>query len=300
MLLEEKVIRYIKRNIPSKTDIKKEFGLKDKDFQKVITKIGKEYNLVHTNKHYAIEKEYKKFEDTRILKDGNMHPTILFMSDTHISDKKCNYELIKKNIEFAYNEGARIIFHSGDITAGNGKVYRGQIHDLEHLTFEQQVETAINTFPYKKDLHYYMINGNHDESHMVSNSGNVGKSISDKREDIHFLGDGYGRMVYNDIKIDLVHLAGGSCYSISYPIQVYLRNFLQGKYEDKPNIVSAGHFHKLLYFDCYGIRALMPGHYQGENSFTKRKGLNGKQGSVLTEFNIINKLPKNFKAQYIN
>lgn len=299
MDLGKNVLKFVKDNDPTEKEILRKFNLTKQELPFIFSTI-KKYgnNIVFSNGHYAVSKIFKRGEDVIIINDGNLEPVELYFSDTHSSDKGCNHKLIQKVIKEAYNRGARYAFHSGDLVAGR-TVYRGQVNDLNDLTFDQQVDRVANLFPILKGLEYFVINGNHDLNWLDLEAGNVGKELAKKRNDVHFLGDGAGKVVKNGIRIKLVHLAGSCSYAESYKLQVFLRNYMQTHIGDKdrPHIVSAGHLHKMLQFNHFGARAMYPGHFQNPNAFTKRYGLEGPQGAYLVDYKIDKKDIGHFRVE---
>lgn len=321
MDLGRQVLKFIKENVPTREDVKGKFGISDSELDEVIQTIRRfDHEILFQEGHFAVNSKFENQKEFIVVKDGNLEPIELYFSDTHFGDKKCNEERIVRVIEEAYARGARVAFHSGDLTTGR-TVYKGQLEDLRYFTFEQQLERARLVLPKKEGLRYFMINGNHDFNWLELNAGNPVKTLATMRDDITFIGDGYGRIIKNGIKIDLVHLAGSCTSAASGKVQEYLRKFCEGKSsEDEealggtrveeggskkividenqmPDILSAGHLHKMLVMTSYGVECIYPGHFQGANAFTRRMGLRGPQGSYLVDYKIDKRQVTHFRTE---
>jgi predicted phosphodiesterase len=291
-----KVLKLIKDSTPTPEEIQKTFGISETEMNDVLEMIRSfNHPIAFSNGHYAISKTFKKEEKTIIINDGNLEPVELYISDIHSSDKGCNFRLLRNIVREAYHRGVRDVFIPGDLVAGRG-VYPGQINDLVDLTFQQQIDRVEGLLPREKGLRYFVINGNHDDSWMKLDAGNVGAELSRRREDINYLGDGYGRVIKNGIKIDLVHL-NGSGKNPEAKLRDWLGTYLRSHFKDKPDILLGGHFHEMSAFHAYETICLLPGHFQGPNEFVMRMGLMGKQGGYIVDYKIDRDRVSHFRAE---
>ncbi len=294
--LGRRILKFIKDETPTREEIIKSFGISDSELEDVLTMIRSfNHPVVFTNEHYAISKVFQRQEKTIIINDGNLEPIELYISDIHSSDKGCNFRLLRKIVHEAYHRGVRDVFIPGDLVAGRG-VYPGQINDLVDLTFQQQLDRVEGLLPKEKGLRYFVINGNHDDSWMKLDAGNICSELSRRREDINYLGDGYGRVIKNGIKIDLVHLSG-SGKNPEGKLRDWLGTYLKTHFEDKPDILLGGHFHEMSSFHAYNTICILPGHFQGPNEFVMRMGLIGKQGGYIVDYKIDRDKVSHFRAE---
>ena len=294
--LGRSVLKFIKDEQPTRKQVLQKFGISISEFNEILKEIkGFNHEVVYVNRHYGVSRTFRVENDVVIIQDGNLEPVELFMSDTHSSDKGCNHRLIQKVVKEAYARGVRIVYHAGDLVAGR-TVYPGQIHDLRDITFEDQVSRLVDTLPALEGLEYYVINGNHDLNWLKLDAGNVGRELASRREDVHFLGDGYGRVVKNGVRIDLVHLDGSGSNGQG-KVEKYLGNFMKSNADDAPHILLAGHLHKMLVGNDYGVEWMLPGNFQGPNQYVKRKGLLGPQGAYLVDYEIDRREVTHFRTE---
>ena len=85
----------------------------------------------------------------------------------------------------------------------------------------------------------------HDNWWYKSTGSEIVKSISNKREDIIYLGSDVADLKIGKLKIRLFHGQGGNAYAKSYKIQKYLDTI---PIYEKPHILQTGHIHQAFYY----------------------------------------------------
>ena len=211
------------------------------------------------------------------------------IADTHFGSKLAATEELAKFIRYAYGEGVRMVFHAGDLLAGHN-VYRGQIHDLDYVGFDDQADEAIRCLPQLEGLTYRFITGNHDLSFRMATGLSPGAAIQARahassagRTDIIWIGDNEGSCKFpGKIRIWLVHPGGSPGEANSYRLQKLIRK-RAWRPSSKPTIICCGHDHS--YAEVYeaGVYAIKPGGFEWPTEYSRRKVLQTQVGGVIVE-----------------
>lgn len=194
------------------------------------------------------------------------------ISDTHFGSRYCLRKQIQDFIHLAYDAGARIILHAGDIVDG---VYDHGRWELSHHGLEDQIQDALDTLPQLDGLRYIAITGNHDETFWKLTGYDTGRAINEAargagRSDIECVGARGAMLRVAGAKVELWHPKKGGAYALSYHLQNKIRDTGLGH---KPDILLAGHWHTSVYLEQRGVHALACGTFQGGGSaFSKSLG----------------------------
>jgi len=199
------------------------------------------------------------------------------ISDTHIGSKASDINSLNQFYSYAKTQGVRHIFNAGDLTDGV-KVYPGQTYEQTELGFEGQLQKTVNEYP-NNGIKTYVISGNHDYSFMAHSYADIIKSVCSVRSD--FINCGYyqGSINIGGIKIKLHHPDGGLSYALSYKLQKILESNNEMSNYD---IFVMGHYHQsILLYNYVTKLAMMPGSFQRDTPFSKRKGLKNIIGGYI-------------------
>lgn len=207
------------------------------------------------------------------------------IGDTHLGDKYTEEECLLDYYDQCEDAGIKDIFHAGDI--GDGvDVYKGQINDLlpDCITIQGQIDYIVKNYPRKKNIKTVLISGNHDTRQYERQGVDIAKSVADRRRDINYIGQSYGRVKLKDeVLLELVHPTGSSPYAKDYKFKTYLRERPINTY---PDLLAMGHLHSALFEDVQGTQSYMTGCFLGDTEFTRRRGLNPAIGGWIVELNI--------------
>ena len=209
---------------------------------------------------------------------------VVVTSDWHVGSKQhddkgledCLNKALKHKIDFA--------IHAGDITDGS-HVYHGHWHNLKTQDVNEQSEMAaakVKAF----GLPFYLIGGNHDYSFTLQNDARPAGIIAEKANNCVDMGDFQGDLNINGLVLRLIHGAGGNAYSLTYPAQRYLRNIAEGNLSEVPDVLAIGHYHTDLVFQIYDCAVIHPSNFQKPNDYMIRRGLRGRRGLYVFEFDI--------------
>lgn len=205
--------------------------------------------------------------------DGE-HIRIGFITDTHIGSVYFKEEYFNKAIEEIIKSKCDMLCHAGDVTDGMNIKRHGQIYELTHLGYDAQLEYAAELFR-GIDIRTFMIDGNHDRWYMKTNGANIVKEIA-HRIGATYLGSDEGDIsLKGKAVVKLWHGEDGSSYATSYRLQKLIESFTGG---EKPNILLAGHTHKMAYIFERHVHTFSGGALSTQSSWMRGKRLSNHTG----------------------
>ena len=192
------------------------------------------------------------------------------VTDTHLCSTLCKLDELKEFYKIMEKEGVTEVLHAGDMVAGNGKMFRGQLSEMTCYGFDQQAEEVINEFPSIPGVTTHAIAGNHDLSFFNDNGADLMQTVADSRDDINYLGHYEAMINLHGVKIKLLHPERGSGYAITYKSQ---RMVEQMEEKNKPDIFILGHWHTSCYFNQCDVHVIHGGCWEGQGAYLVRKGI---------------------------
>ena len=230
-------------------------------------------------------------DDSDLLGD---HFKIGIMSDAHLAAKEEKLEELHMMYDVYEAEGVKVVYNAGDITEGWG-VYRGQEFEVKLPGQEEQIAYAIENYPRRPGIITKFITGNHDLRQYERGGVDPGRSISRERDDLIYLGPMAATVNLKDnVKMELLHPAGGLSYAISYKAQKYINNLTS---EQLPDILVFGHYHTSFYMHYKDVHFLQAPCFKGQGLWEKRLGLNPTIGGWLVEGAIKDGVVSQFKPE---
>ena len=236
---------------------------------------------------------------TKKIKFSRQHFKYGYFSDCHIGHEKFREDLFMKAVELYKREHVDFIIDTGDHLEGmSGR--HGQIYELTHLGFEQQMgyaEQLYNELPVKT----YGIDGNHDAWYKKKMNGGliVGKELGRRVKNYEHLGEMEGDLNINNVKIKLFHANDMTAYATSYKLQKLIESFSGG---EKPNILHSGHYHKALYMFLRNVHGFESGCLMGQSEWMRGKKIQAHIGfgvvDVYINKNGVERLIHEFYAGY--
>lgn len=223
---------------------------------------------------------YLVFDKTAPFPDNLNHTIDLFTneewvklgiySDPHIGSINEQLPLMHSFYKICEEEKVAAMFCAGDLTPGNGTVYKGQMHDLKIYGVDKQINYVCNTWP-NTDLMTYTISGNHDLDVYKTAGIDIVQQIADRMENITYLGKMSATIECQGVKLLLMHGDGGAGSIRSYKPQRVLDN--QRK-EDICDVSVLGHWHISLYLPGYRESiVILPGCFEAQSEYLVKKGL---------------------------
>lgn len=196
------------------------------------------------------------------------------MTDLHFGSIYTKPEMIEACMKKAEDDGCQAIMLSGDITDGLSN-RKDHVYVLSHVGYEAQRDHAVEILS-KSKLPLYMISGNHDLYYKLSGGANIVKDICDRIPNATFLGDHEGSVFLNGgVEIRLWHGLDGASYAHSYRLQKVVESLYGG---DKPNVLLAGHTHKMGYFFDRNVHIVSGGCLQYQSKWMRMKRLQAHVG----------------------
>ena len=218
------------------------------------------------------------------------------MGDTHLGSKYAEEEALQMYYDEIAERGIKEVFHAGDFLEGMN-VYPGQVNDLKVIGLSNQIDYAIKNYPRRKGVKTRAISGNHDLKEFKKSGIDPVKQIADKRRDIDYLGQYYGRVrLKDDVLLELSHVSGSAPYSLSYRMQTYLRNRPPSKY---PDILALGHLHTSFFADYQDVLTYNVGSFMGDTDYLRRKGIIATIGGWIVELEIEDGNIKKAKNEWV-
>jgi len=230
----------------------------------------------------------------RILAGKNVKPRVLkknisnkvftvgIVADTHfcsihekINELHTFYAICKK-------EGIKYVLNAGDLVSGWG-IYHGQENEVHTFGAKNQAGYVIKNYPKVEGITTYFITGNHDMSWWNKSGIDVGELISEKRNDMIYLGQYEGNLELGGVKFRLLHPDGGGSYALSYKAQKIAEQIPSG---NKPHVLIFGHWHTSHYFFYRNMHIFNAGCFEGQSLFLLRKGINPIIGGWTAEIRI--------------
>lgn len=157
------------------------------------------------------------FDARKYLDSTNLHFGLI--SDTHMSSIKERPDALHAMYDRFQKEGVKLVLHVGDITDGVG-VFRGHEFELKHQGQTAQINHVIANYPRREGITTGFITGNHDLRATERGGVDPGVPISQARPDLIYLGQMSAQVKLADnVKMDLLHPAGGSSYALCFDDQ---------------------------------------------------------------------------------
>lgn len=222
------------------------------------------------------------------------HHKIGVMSDGHLGSKYSPLEFHQQAFDTFKKENCECILHCGDLVEGlNPKRSDTQIYELSHIGYKQQKELAIEVFS-QCDIPMYVISGNHDAWYMHMGADIV-EQICEEVPNMQYLGNNQADITIGGATIRLFHGGDGNSYALSYRLQKLAESFTGGK---KPNILLAGHTHKLCYVFDRMIHCVSVPSLQMQTSWMAGKKIAAHTGFLIIEFDTNENGVCNFQFRY--
>ena len=235
-------IKYLINKKKTFNEICETLNLKSYELIGIIKEMHEHGHLIDYHDGEIIKLKSPKLSDLYEIKSDLEHLKLLLISDTHLASKHDRIDILNYLYDKAEHKGINHILHSGDFTDGRS-TRPEHIYELKEHSFTGQVDYCVDKYP-RYSGKTYVIGGNHDAWWYKSTGSDIVKEVSNKREDIIYLGQDVADMKIGKLKIRLFHGKGGSAYSKSYKIQRYVDAIPT---EELPHILQTGHIHDSFY-----------------------------------------------------
>lgn len=265
--LYEEVIRLIMCN-ESMDGICRELNIKREELLETLRAISENGTPIDVK-----DGEILTFKNPEVIKKpyrittGKDHIKLAHISDTHLASKIDDIDTIKRIYDKAEDMGVDAIFHAGDFVDGIVSV-PNYFRNLKETTYEGQLHYAIDRYP-KYSGKTFAVSGNHDDYWTKLTGKEIIKDISEKRDDIVYLGPSR-RIVYVDgLKINVLH-GRFKPDAVVHDINSYIDVIPEGK---KPNYVHSGHYHTSDYSIHDGVKKFRTSSLMRQSPYEKKRAL---------------------------
>lgn len=199
------------------------------------------------------EKETQDEFNYSISTDINHEFKFVAIADTRFGSKSQQLSILNDIYHKASELGYENVIHCGNITEGLysiSNVYADSIFLDDTL---RQVDYIIQNYPKITNIKTYFITGNKDEKHLKTNKINIGKRISDARNDMIYLGNNSCFVNIDNAKMLIFNPKLGKTYTVSYRAQQQIDSF---RSEDKPNILLYGGLLQMEKFNYRNVNCI--------------------------------------------
>lgn len=218
------------------------------------------------DRHYAFPRALKPFK-------------LGVISDTHLGSTCQQLTLLREAYKICKAEGIKTVLHAGDVTEGNGKLFRGQIYEMFLHGADATVDYVTKVYPRIPGITTHLIGGSHDYSFFKEEGTDILKKISEERKDIKYLGMFGAWVKFGNIVIYLMHGSGGVAYARSYKMQKIIEQMTPGK---KPHILFLGHYHTQNHLPNYrNVVGFQLPCFQTQTHYLRAKGLSPEIGFLV-------------------
>jgi len=250
----------------------------------------KELYLMLKNKH--IDQVYKTID---IVGSKDKYVKFAAMSDTHFGSNHTDPSYFLSCVKFIEEQGCSFLTIAGDVTEGMS-ARQGHCYEVTHLGYEAQKRHSRDMLSNIK-IPTYIIDGNHDRWFLKAIGANIVKDISETLSNVEYLGSDEGDINIDNIKIKMWHGGDASSAAYSWRLQKLACNAFENG-TIKPNILLAGHVHKMGYIYEKNIHCVSTGSIQKQSSWMKGKVLTAHTGFFIIEFRYNDKGIVSFKPEW--
>lgn len=210
--------------------------------------------------------------------DHNQIVTFGLMGDPQINSKYTQLTYLHRFYDICAEREIKNVYNTGDIDDGE-QMRMGHQYECYNQGADDHVAEIVRVYPKVSGMTTHFITGNHDASIFKRCGVDIGKSISEKRKDMHYLGRDCARVeVTPHCILELRHPWDGTAYALSYKPQKMIEGM---EADSKPNILAIGHYHKLEYLFYRNIHCFQTGCFQMQTPFTRGKGISVHLGGWI-------------------
>lgn len=189
---------------------------------------------------YLINQGDNEFEEENnyILNgDENNEFKFILISDTRLGSKYQQLSILNDIYVKGNDMGYNNVILCGNISEGLYSLKDPYADTVFLDDTMRQTDYIINNYPKLNNMKTYFILGKQDEKHLKTNKINIGKRISQSRNDMIYLGCNSCNIELNNTKIMLFSPRLSKTYTVSYRPQQQIDSF---RSEDKPDVLLYG------------------------------------------------------------
>jgi len=201
------------------------------------------------------------------------------VSCSHLGSRNQQLTALESFYDRVVEEKIPVVLNAGDVSDGDGHVYRGQTYDIFIHGADRQRGYIIDNYPQRSGVKTYAISGNHDWSFWQRGGVDILDAVAAKRSDFVYLGAMAAKIDVGGVDVYLAHGSGGGAYARSYKSQKRTEQFAP---EQKPEVFLLGHYHSWNHMPMYrNVVVWMLGCFQSQTDYLKRLGLYPEIGGLI-------------------
>ena len=201
------------------------------------------------------------------------------LSCSHLGSRHQQLTFLESFYDRCVEEQISEVLHAGDVSDGDGHVYKGHGYDIFVHGADRQVAYIEEKYPQREGVKTHMIAGNHDWSFYQRGGYDLIENLSARRKDIVYHGPMGAKVFVDGVHFYLAHGDGGVAYARSYKPQRRIEQFAP---EQKPEVLLLGHYHVWDHLPMYrNVVSWQLGCFQSQTDYLKRKGLYPEIGGLI-------------------
>ncbi len=181
--------------------------------------------------------EYHEKNTYQFSTDDSNEFKFIAIADTRLGSKYQQLSILNDIYQKGYEMGYYNVIHCGNISAG--------LYPLTDIYAEtnfaddtqEQIDYIVNNYPYIEGMKTYFITGKIDDKHLQKRKINIGKRISDARDDLIYLGETSCDIAIDKTIMQILSSKLAKTYTVSYRTQQQIDSY---RSEDKPDILLYG------------------------------------------------------------
>ncbi len=186
---------------------------------------------------YMGDVQYKEKNTYNFSTDESNEFNFIVISDTRLGSKSQQLSILNDIYLKGQKMGYDKVILCGNISAG--------IYSLSDIYAESnfvddtysQIDYIVNNYPRLDGMKTYFITGKTDNKHLKNEKVNIGKRISEKRDDMIYLGENSCEVMIDNVVMQVLNAKLGKTYTVSYRPQQQIDSY---RSEDKPDILLYG------------------------------------------------------------
>lgn len=211
--------------------------------------------------------------------DGGDVVRFAAFSCPHLGSRQQQLTFLEAFYDRVVAEGISTVLCAGDVSEGDGYVYKGQMYDIFVHGADRQRGYVEDHFPQRSGIKTHVIAGNHDWSHWQRGGFDLLEAVAKSRADIVYHGPMGARIAVDGVHVYVAHGSGGVAYARSYKPQRRIEQFAP---EQKPEVYLLGHYHVWDHLPMYrNVVSFQLGCFQSQTEYLKRLGVYPEIGGLI-------------------
>lgn len=173
------------------------------------------------------------------------------ISDTRLGSKSQQLAILNDIYRKAMEMGIPNVILCGNISAGLKPMADTKSNFIDDS--QAQVDYIVNNYPRYEGITTYFISGKLDDKHIRKNNINIGKRISDERDDMVYLGEDICDISIDRARMQVINSRLTKTYTASYRTQQTVDAY---RSEDKPDILLYGGLLQMEKYQHRGVSCI--------------------------------------------